>query len=421
MASVRCASTWLHGNGPRIYQLVISWTEITDYCRLTFCTFLPVTLWPNHPRKRRATRVSIPTFSAQRLGPRVFAKMEEIVIPGESSLDVLLTPDFDDDDEFSLPSFSRSAFGQGAGSPDSAEHSFHRHEPSTSSDHSSTARPSFGSLPRSTLPKSSLASSSSQHDIAALDTPRIGKFSNSSASSLGQLPQPPGIEQPPQRPGLLGTRKGSFASLKNILKPGDRAGPTSVPPVPTFDAKSYGAPGYPTLKNPFSRFDVDQSPPSATSSVGRPRANTKASIASVAPPTLYNDRNKSIPAMHASQRSYGGRSTTSQSSSNFRADDYPLPALPPFANRSTPSRTGRQGSDASMFGSFGRKANLSGEDVIDSFGKTPAEEALRAVFTAFREAADLKVRKILGKPLVSGCGLLSLTTELSGVSPGNTG
>lgn len=305
-----------------------------------------------------------------------------------------LAPDFDDDDDFGLPSFaSRAAFGQGSGSPDS-DHS-HRND-SISSDHSGL-RPFGGSIPRSTIPKSTLAhSTSSSHVDLSSESPRLGRLPNGSSSSLG-------MHAPPQQasPGasLLASRKGSFASLKNILKPNQQGSIPAVPPVPAMDKSGR----YPALQNPF-RYDAD--PMSSSQPIGRPRANTKASITSTAPSFIMHHGSKqSVTTLHSSQRSHGGRSTTSQSSSNFRAEDHPMPPLSTIPNRSTPSRVGRPGSDTSMFGPFGRSEEQ------ENFGKSPAEEALKLVYMAFRAAAESKIKKIMAKPLVGYERILRLPAD----------
>lgn len=251
-----------------------------------------------------------------------------------------------------------------------------------------------GSL-RAQLPKSGLSHSASAHDLA-LEPPRLGKMSNGSSSSLIAH----SMQQSGSGAGVLGPRKGSFASLKNVFKPNTQGAPP-VPSLPPLDSKQYGAPRYPTLRDPFNRFD---SPPSPTSTHhnSRPRGYTKASAAWQQPVGYNHTPGKhSVATMHSSQRSFGGRSVTSQGSSSFRAEDYPLPMLPRIPARSTPSRAGRQGSDTSMFGTFPRKMSVNtGDESLDNFGKTPAEEALRVVFQAFRESADPKITKLLAKPLV---------------------
>lgn len=274
----------------------------------------------------------------------------------------------------------------------------------------------FGSLPRpgNFRSASGLGQSTSVLDLG-LDPPpvgRLGKFSNGSSSSLLAH----GTHGSGSGPGLLGARKGSFASLKNVFKSQDKQSLPAVPPVPSaMDSRSYaqqGQPGYPALRNPFSRFDTPPSPPSApsTSTSTRPRERTKLSQShvsqhsAIAPSVHYNERKQSVATMGSSHRSYGGRSNTSGGSSNFRAEDYPLPAMPSGPYRSAPSRAGRQGSDTSGLGSFGKKSSISGVHMVEafeSFGKTPAEEALKVVFHSFREMAEKKMKKATSKPLVS--------------------
>ncbi|BEJ00337.1 hypothetical protein CcaverHIS631_0501940 [Cutaneotrichosporon cavernicola] len=310
--------------------------------------------------------------------------MEEIIIPDLE----------EEEDDYSLPSFpTRSAFGQSSSSPDS-DHSLRND--SMSSDHLGL-RPFGGTQPRSTPQRSALShSTSSSYADHAADAPRLGKFPNGSSTSLGTV-QAPQVMPQQTSPGaaLLATRKGSFASLKNILKPNQQGPVRAVPPVPPMDR----AGRYPALQNPF-RTDADLS----SSQSGRSRANTKASV-SVSPSfVMHHGSKQSVATLHSSQRSHGGRSTTSQSSSNFRAEDHPVPAMPNFHTRSTPSRAsrgGRGGSDTSVLAGFGRS-----EDPV-AFGKTPAEEALKIVYQAFRAAADGKIKKIMAKPANSYIALTS--------------
>lgn len=149
---------------------------------------------------------------------------------------------------------------------------------------------------------------------------------------------------------------------------------------------------YPALQNPF-RHDAEP----LSQAVGRPRANTKASMTSASPSFIMHHGSKqSVTTFHSSQRSLGARSTTSQSSSNFRPEDHPMPVMSTIPNRSTPSRVGRPGSDTSQLGGpFGRSEEQ------ETFGKTPAEEALKVVYQSFRTAAESKIKKIMAKPLVS--------------------
>lgn len=291
-----------------------------------------------------------------------------------------------------MPTFGKTTFGSPVTIADSDSMSLRGDSPYATEPPASLGR-STGSLPRPPLPKSSLSYSASAHDLTGLEPPsmppRIGKLSNGSASSLGtHVLQASGSGN-----GLLGARKSSFASLKNVFKSGERGTP---PPVPSWDSKPGSGAGYPALKNPFS--PVPASPPSAT---GRPRANTKSSMSSAF--HNFSERNRSVATLHSSQRSLGARSTRSDASSNFRAEDYPLPAIPRIPNRSTPSRAGRQGSDTSMFSAMPPRPSMSGDDMMETFGRTPAEEALRVVFQNFREVAEKKIQKVLAKPLVSYC------------------
>jgi hypothetical protein len=54
---------------------------------------------------------------------------------------------------------------------------------------------------------------------------------------------------------------------------------------------------------------------------------------------------------------------------------------------------GRLGSDASV---FARRNGSISEEVM---GHTPSDEALRVIFRTFREAADMKITRICGRPL----------------------
>lgn len=96
---------------------------------------------------------------------------------------------------------------------------------------------------------------------------------------------------------------------------------------------------------------------------------------------------------------------TSQGSSNFRADDYPMPALPPIPARQTPSRIGRHGSDTGSFVTGKRNGSADLDGLYPA--ATPAEEALRVVFKEFREVASSKVHKICARPLVRNLSLPS--------------
>ncbi|KAL7422234.1 Cell morphogenesis protein PAG1 [Cryptotrichosporon argae] len=317
--------------------------------------------------------------------------MEEIVIP---DLD-------EDDDDFSLPSLSRHGFGS-----ETDTHT-HRTAASTSSD-SSFAAPRFGkpstTPTRPVLPKNasySVGVPTPAHGFG--EPPRMGKLSNGSSSSLIA----PSVSS--AGGGIFGGRKGSLASIKNAFKSTSAAGSgagSAIPPVPHLDAR-HVQPGYPALRNPFSRFDT--APLSPSTPVGRPGRSGKAPSTSSPAPSAYHtygERKQSVVSnAHSSQRSHGGRSATSQGSSNFRAEDHPLPALPKIPSRSTPSRMGRQGSDVSAFG-FARYGSMGGgEDAEEQFGRRPADEALRLAFDDFREAANVKIARILTRPLNSHISL----------------
>lgn len=193
-------------------------------------------------------------------------------------------------------------------------------------------------------------------------------------------------------------RKGSLASLKNAFKASAPA-----PPVPTMDQRrGAAAPGYPALRNPFSRSAsaTQASPSNAYFANQSPMSQSHALATSG--PSYHAERKQSF----ASQRSVGGRSATSNGSSNFRADDYPMPHLPSIPSRAGPSRSARRGSDGDSFfggisGGERRKGSVLGmEDIME--GRTPVEEALRTVFTAFRDASDLRIARLCSRPLVSG-------------------
>lgn len=55
-------------------------------------------------------------------------------------------------------------------------------------------------------------------------------------------------------------------------------------------------------------------------------------------------------------------------------------------------------------------------EAFESFGKTPAEEALKVVFHSFRELAEKKMKKVTSKPLVSLRLYLQLIPEFPSVS-----
>ncbi|WWD15776.1 hypothetical protein CI109_100199 [Kwoniella shandongensis] len=322
--------------------------------------------------------------------------MEEIVIPN-----------FDDDDDDYLSSLPKPSFGAAASSsttslPETDPYS-HRSNPSSDS---SYAAPKLATTPnRPTLPKASAsysvgAPTPNSHGFGFGATnsggqePRLGKFSNGSSSSLVGPGTSIGSSS-----GFLAGRKGSLASLKNAFKSSNNH---AVPPVPPLDTKQYSAPGYPALKNPFSRFDSPISPKHATFKSAA-RSGKAPSTSSPAAGSFHNPDGRKY-SIASSHRSQGGRSNTSQGSSSFRAEDHHLPALPPIPMRQTPSRMGRKGSDAgSVFGFTSRRTgSIGGEDSLDTvIGKTPGEEALRVVFRDFRESANQKISRLWARPLNS--------------------
>jgi hypothetical protein len=198
------------------------------------------------------------------------------------------------------------------------------------------------------------------------DEPRLGKFSNGSNTSLVTAGTSIG-----STPGFLAARKGSKPSLTSIRN-AFKSSAHAVPPVPHLNGTAY-----PALKNPFSRYNEPVSPSRPFASPrGGPHVPRKST---------------------ASVRSVSARSATSQSS---RPDDQ-VPALPPIPSRSTPSRTGRHGSDAGSIFAFRRHGSVGGLDGIDEgHVRTAGEEALRVVWREFREAADGKVARVCGRPLV---------------------
>ncbi|KAK8869950.1 hypothetical protein IAR55_000519 [Kwoniella newhampshirensis] len=335
--------------------------------------------------------------------------MEEIVIPS-----------FDDDDDDYLSSLPKPSFGVAASSstsslPETDPYS-HRSNPSSDSSYAprpqaTPTRPVIPKVPASysagvPTPNShgfGFGSSAGQDDRS-----KLGKLSNGSSSSLVGPGTSIGSSS-----GFLAGRKGSLASIKNAFK---SSGNNAVPPVPPLDTKQYGAPGYPALKNPFSRFESPISPKNSTfktsSRSGKaPSTSSPAAGGHHAP----DGRKYSIASSHRSQ---GERSNTSQGSSSFRAEDHPLPALPPIPMRQTPSRMGRKGSDAgSIFGfSTRRNGSLGGEEAFDAAaGRTPGEEALRLVFSDFREAANQKIGRICARPLNSQPSLPSFLE--AGIDP----
>lgn len=273
-----------------------------------------------------------------------------------------LTVDFEDDEEeLVLPTFGRAAFGSTSSAGSTPEFEPYNHRVQPSADYPSRLNPN---LPRPGPPKGTAGFQPGPSD----DRPRLVKLSNGSTSSLVT----PGTSISSSA-GFLANRKGSFASIKNAFKSG-AAGP--APPVPP-------------LKNPFSSSHEPSSPTASSFHRGAKGSATPA-------PSAYHhrgDRKQSIATNHSSQWSQGGRSNASQGSSNFRAEDHPVPALPPIPMRGTPSRTGRLGSDASLF--MRRQGSISEEYE----GKAPLDEALRVIFNTFRDAANGKIARVCGRPL----------------------
>ncbi|WWD01575.1 hypothetical protein V866_008520 [Kwoniella sp. B9012] len=356
--------------------------------------------------------------------------MEEIVIP---NLD-------DDEDDFQLP-VHKPSFGAGSSTSSLPETDPYAHRTNPSADGSFPTR--LQATPtRPILPQASASFSvgvptpntkahgfgQSAASTSSDDRSKLGKFSNGSSSSLIT----PGTSISSSA-GFLQARKGSLASLKNAFKSSSSSSSNTnaIPPVPTLDTKAYGAPGYPALRNPFSRFDSPISPKHSTFKTPNSRSGKTPSTSTTASPAQHSmtpsggavgyhnpdGRKYSIASSHRSQ---GGRSINSQGSSNFKAEDHPMPALPPIPMRQTPSRMNRMGSDASVFG-FTSRRNGSigggmGEDGSEmSFGKTPGEEALKVVFRGFREAANQKVSRICARPLNTQPSLPSFLD--SGVDP----
>lgn len=297
--------------------------------------------------------------------------------------------DLEDDEDDFLPALARPVFGAASSTTSLPDTDSYGHRANLPSDSSYPAKLGSTTPTRPALTKASASFSANTGHGFGQDA-RLGKFSNASSSSLAT----PGTSissslalTPGKKNGLAS--KGSLASFKNAFKSSN----TAVPPVPMFDSRS-GAPGYPALKNPFSRFDSPVSPKSAgfkMSSKGKTLSPSSPAMARYQ--SSDGGRKYSITSSHRSQ---GGRSMTSQGSSNFRAD--PMPALPPIPTRQTPSRTGRHGSDAGSF-MMRRKNGSADLDGLYS-AATPAEEALRIVFKEFREVAGSKVHKICARPLV---------------------
>jgi hypothetical protein len=293
--------------------------------------------------------------------------------------------DDDDDDNYPLPTFSKPVFGS-PGSTSSLPDVSHStpsypsaHRSNESSDNLS--RPSLGTPARPHMPKGSASYSTGMPTPPSYgygmvhDEPRLGKFSNGSNTSLVTAGTSIG-----STPGFLAPRKGSKASLTSIRN-AFKSAAHPVPPVPNLTSTAY-----PALKNPFSRYNEPASPSRPFASPrGGPHVPRKSTT---------------------STRSIGGRSATSNSS---RPDD--VPALPSIPSRSTPSRMGRQGSDAGSLFAFRRNGSVAGLDGIEEGNvRTAGEEALRVVWREFREVADGKVARVCGRPLVSAT-MAKLTKE----------
>lgn len=271
----------------------------------------------------------------------------------------------DDEEELSLPTFGKAAFGAPSSTHTTPElepyGQHHRTQPSFDYPSRLNNTPSRPNLPKAPASYNVGASGMEQ-------PPKLGKFSNGSSSSLVT----PGTSISSSA-GFLANRKGSFASLKNALK-GDR-GP--APPVPP-------------LKNPFS-FESPASPTTTGFKLG----GKKGSNAPMGLPPSHQQQHWSKPSIatnHSSQRSHGGRSAASYGSSS-RLDEPPVPSLPPIPMRGGPSRMGRLGSDVSM---MPRRQNSISEEYE---GSTPSDEALRVIFRTFRDTANQKVSRICGRPL----------------------
>ncbi|WWC85329.1 uncharacterized protein L201_000192 [Kwoniella dendrophila CBS 6074] len=362
--------------------------------------------------------------------------MEEIVIPNLE----------DDDDDFQLP-LTKPSFGANSSASSLVDQDPYSHRSN------GTGEPSFSTRTHTTptkpiLPQASASfsvgvptpntkahgfgqssSSTSNND----DRSKLGKFSNGSSSSLVTAGTSISSSS-----GFLQARKGSLASLKNAFKSASSSSNShAIPPVPALDSKAYSnhsnnsTPGYPALKNPFSRFDSPISPKNATFKTPTSSSRKNPSTSSPAQGSSSMGMGMGIGYNHtsdnhggrkysiaSSHRSQGGRSINSQGSSSFKAEDHPMPALPPIPNRQTPSRMNRMGSDASIFGftsNSRRNGSLGGHEDEISFGKTPGEEALKVVFIDFREAANQKVARICARPLNSQPSLASCLD--SGVDP----
>ena len=318
--------------------------------------------------------------------------MEEIVIPSRLEPNIFrriakpsLDLDDDEDDHYALPSLARSAFGSASSSTPESDKFSHRSNPSQDSYPTRLATPT-----RPPLPKVSASYSVGVPISNGRDGGGIGKLSNGSTTSLAGPGTSIGSSS-----SFLGNRKGSLASLRNAFNKSASASTATVPvpPVPALDVKQVGGSGYPALKNPFSRFE---SPFSPTASSFNQASRNGASSPAPSGFEGWRERKQSIATNHSSQRSQGGRSTTSQGSSNFRADDYPMPALPPIPMRATQSRSAATESDSpNSLGLHYRTAGRHSEE-----GNTPADAALRIMFRDLEDIANQKIARFCARPLV---------------------
>ncbi|ODN73526.1 hypothetical protein L202_08027 [Cryptococcus amylolentus CBS 6039] len=332
--------------------------------------------------------------------------MEEIVIPN-----------LEDDEDDYLPSLSRPVFGAASSTsslPDTDPYS-NSHRSNLSSDSSyapgklQTTTPTRPGLQKASA-SFSVGAPTLAHGFGQQQTPgSLGKFNNASSSSLVTPGTSISSSGAVKRPGLA--TKGSFASIKNAFKQNHS---TPAPPLPAFDRT--GPPGYPALKNPFSRYDSPMSPRNPAGFKTPVKGKNLSSSTTASPMSRGNTadgqgRKYSIASSHRSQ---GGRSMTSNGSVNFRADDHPMPALPPIPSRQTPSRLGgRHGSDVGSY--LGRMRGGSVDLDDGEFGRTPGEEALRVVFVEFREAAGNKVQRVCARPLNSHPSLSTILE--AGIDP----
>ncbi|EIW69507.1 hypothetical protein TREMEDRAFT_10419, partial [Tremella mesenterica DSM 1558] len=319
----------------------------------------------------------------------------------------LTSPELDDLDDFDhfggdypLPPFTRTGFGQSS-SPANSDVDLHSHHsrPSIETPYFGGKSPSVAGTPaRPTLPKLSGSYSGGAAPVPDLsDRAKLGKFSNGSTSSL--ITSGTSISS---TAGVLAPRKGSLASLRNAFKVGSSNSSANVPPVPSLDVKAFGAPGYPALRNPFSKYDTPQSP---ANGFGRPSTGRGKTPSASSPGQIW-DRKQSTAttATHSSVTSHGGRSVTSQGSNTFRNDDFLMPALPPIPLRGAPSRAGRHGSESGSLFGFGRRHGSIGEE-LETGPKTPADQAMRAVLRDFKESANAKISRICSRPLTTNPSL----------------